>query len=268
MTHRIRESLLAIGVAVALIPAPVFAQDSARVISQGTVANLAAGKRAFDVNCARCHGIGGTGDTGPSLARSTLQRARNDSLLRDIIAGGIAGTEMPNSFWLSDADVRRIAVYVRSLAAVAPATLAGNAANGKLLYDRMECASCHIVDGVGGAHGPALSSIGSRRSAAYLRRALTDPSADFPRERNYQLFALVYAVPRDGRAVLGVRVNEDTYTIQLRDAEGRFYSFRKPDLMSLERRFNTSPMLPLRDQLTSAELDDLVAFLASLKVAP
>jgi cytochrome c oxidase cbb3-type subunit 3 len=270
MTHRTRLTSVALAGVLTFLPIGARAQDPARptVLPQGTALDLVAGKRAFDVNCARCHGIGGTGDTGPNLAQPVLQRARNDTLLRNVIANGIPGTEMPNSFWLSDADVRRIAAYVRSLGAAAPRTVAGSAANGKLLYDRLDCATCHIVNGVGGAAGPELSSIGARRSPAYLRRALTDPPADFPRDRNYQLFAMAYAVPRDGRPVLGVRVNEDTYTIQVRDADGRFYSFRKADLKSLERRSGTSPMPAFRDQVSDAELNDLVAYLTSLRVAP
>lgn len=261
--------------AVTVLLTAVSAQSSAHaqaVSPQGAESDLAAGKRAFDVNCARCHGIGGGGDTGPSLTQPSLPRARNDTLLRSIIADGIPGTEMPNSFWLSDADVRHIMVYVRSLGAVAAVASTGggtsSAAKGRAVYERMECASCHIVNGVGGAIGPELTSIGSRRSPAYLRRAILDPGADFPRERNVQLFAVVDVVPRSGPKVTGVRVNEDTYTIQLRDADGVFYSYRKSELVSLERRFAASLMPSLRGKLTDAELDDLVAYLVTLRTAP
>ena len=235
---------------------------------QATELEIAAGKRGFDANCARCHGIGGTGDTGPSLAQPLLPRARDDSLLRALIRNGLSGTEMPGSFWLSEPDVRGIANYVRSLGLVATAAVAGNAGRGRAVYDDAGCEGCHIVNGVGGVNGPELSSISSRRSPAYLRRALLDPSADFPRERNYQLFALVNAIPRTGAAVLGVRVNEDTYTIQLRDRDGALHSFRKADLKSLERRFSTSPMASVRDKLSDTAVNDLVAYLATLRAMP
>jgi len=248
------------GLAVLTLAAPLAAQ----VVQQ----SLTAGKRAFDINCARCHGIGGTGDTGPSLAQPVLPRAFTDTLLRQIIEGGSPGTEMPSSFWLSDADVRRIIAYVRSLGTLAVTNLAGNAAKGRGVYDRMECASCHVVNGVGGVTGPELSSIGSRRSPAYLRRALVDPAADFPQEAGYQQFALVNAIPKGGPAVLGVRINEDTFTIQIRDANGEFHSFRKADLQTLERRFSSSLMPSTRGKVTDAELEDLVAYLASLRIVP
>jgi putative heme-binding domain-containing protein len=255
--------------ALAVLACPIVATARAQEVKpQAAEYETAAGKRAFDANCARCHGIGGTGDTGPSLAESSLPRARDDSLLRNLIRNGINGTEMPGSFWLSEPDVRRIATYVRSLGLVAVSRVSGNEAKGRAVYDDAGCESCHIINGVGGVNGPELSSIGSRRSPAYLRRALLDPGADFPRERNYQLFALVNAVPRNGPAVLGVRVNEDTYTIQLRDRDGGLHSFRKADLKSLERRFSSSPMASLRDKLSDAAVNDLVAYLASLRAMP
>jgi putative heme-binding domain-containing protein len=255
----------ALGVLALPIEATAGAQD---VSPQSSKSELVAGRRAFDANCARCHGIGGTGDTGPSLAQPSLPRARDDSLLRTLIRNGIGGTEMPGSFWLSEPDVRRIATYVRSLGVVTASSIAGNAAKGRAVYDDMGCESCHIVNGVGGVNGPELSSIGSRRSPAYLRRALLEPSADFPRERNYQLFALVNAIPRNGPAVLGVRVNEDTYTIQLRDRDGGLHSYRKTELKSLERRFSSSPMSSVRDKVSDAALNDLVAYLAGLRAMP
>jgi putative heme-binding domain-containing protein len=255
--------------AFVVLAAPAGATARAQQVTpQAAESELAAGKRAFDTNCARCHGIGGTGDTGPSLAQPSLPRARDDSLLRSLIRDGIDGTEMPRSFWLSAADVRRIATYVRSLGAVAASSVAGNESKGRAVYDDMGCESCHIVNGAGGVYGPELSSIGSRRSPTYLRRALLDPSADFPRERNYQQFALVNAIPRNGPAVLGIRVNEDTYTIQLRDVDGGLHSFRKADLKSLERRFSSSPMASVRGKLSDAAVNDLVAYLASLRAMP
>jgi putative heme-binding domain-containing protein len=246
------------------ISAPAQKPDSARVMPQSAGIELALGKRAFDINCARCHGIGGTGNTGPSLVRAVLPRARSDTAFRAVIQDGIPDTEMPNSFWVSDVDVTRIIAYVRSLGNAGDALLTGNAVRGQAVYARSACATCHIIEGVGGVVGPELSDIGARRSAVYLRRSVLEPAADFPQERGYQLYGVVRAVERDGKTVTGVRVNEDTYTIQLRDADGHFHSLRKDQLRSLERRFGTSLMPSVRGTLTDAAVDDLVAYLASL----
>ena len=64
--------------------------------------------------------------------------------------------------------------------------------------------------------------------------------------------------------VRGVRVNEDSFTIQLRDDSNRFRSFRKSDLKELKKEFDVSTM-PSYKSLTAVELDDLVAYLASLR---
>ena len=71
--------------------------------------------------------------------------------------------------------------------------------------------------------------------------------------------------PADGREVRGLRVNEDTFTIQIRDATHRFRSFRKQELRVVERQPDHSVMPSYRDRLSDAELDDLIAYLASLR---
>jgi hypothetical protein len=71
----------------------------------------------------------------------------------------------------------------------------------------------------------------------------------------------VRARPRRGDEVVGVRVNEDTFTIQLRDKTGRLLSFRKADLQQLAFEPETSVMPSYRGQLDDTQLNDLVAYL-------
>jgi cytochrome c1 len=81
-------------------------------------------------------------------------------------------------------------------------------------------------------------------------------------------FQYIAVTPGSGAAVRGIRVNEDSFTIQLKDAAGRFHSFRKPELKDLRRLEKETPMPSYEGQLAAAELDDLVAYLASLKGNP
>ena len=67
---------------------------------------------------------------------------------------------------------------------------------------------------------------------------------------------------RDGRTVRGYRINEDVFTIQIRDDTGGLISLRKKD-GRIEKPTATSVMPKLAEHLTSAELDDLVSFLSS-----
>ena len=75
---------------------------------------------------------------------------------------------------------------------------------------------------------------------------------------------MVRVVDRDGREVVGARLNEDSYTIQVRDLRGQLHSFYKPQLATLEKHFDQSLMQSYRDQLSETDIDDLVAYLTTL----
>ena len=129
-----------------------------------------------------------------------------------------------------------------------------------------------IVDGSGTAVGPELTNIGAMRGAAFLRESLFDPGAARP-ERSvayqpygYPAYVIVRVKPRDGDEVVGMRLNEDSFTIQLRDRSGRVRSFRKAELQSLQIDRNGSAMPSYRDVLASRDADDLVAYLMTLGV--
>jgi putative heme-binding domain-containing protein len=223
-----------------------------------TADDLAQGKRLYVGQCALCHGIEGVGGRGPALNQPRLRRAKDNQALYIVIKNGVAGTEMPGAWQLSDREVWRIVGYIRSFNRVEDAKLTGDAGRGGELYRAKGCAGCHIVRGEGGASGPELTEIGARRSAAYLREALIDPAASAP-----EGYLVVSVITRAGRSLRGVRVNEDSFTIQLRDDEDRFHSFRKNELKSLKKEFGVSTM-PSYKTLGAAELDDLIAYLASL----
>lgn len=238
--------------------------------------DLAAGQHDFQVNCAGCHGPHGEGSRGPTLALPHLPRATSEDAIARIIAQGIHGTEMP-PFHLRPAATRNLAAWVWRLGQLPPEIVPGDPRRGAALYrTRGNCALCHFLDGQGGAIGPDLSDIGSRRGAAYLRRALVDPNADVPQSfgmfREDAIitanFLLVSLVTKDGESWTGVRVNEDTYSIQIRDLGNGLHSFLKSELAELHKQWGQSPMPSYAQAFTSGEIDDLVAFLASRQGQP
>ena len=81
-------------------------------------------------------------------------------------------------------------------------------------------------------------------------------------------FLFVHVVTKDGHSVEGTRVYEDSFTIELKDATGKFHSFKKLELAELEKVPGKSVMPSFKDTLSATQLDDLVAYLASLKGAP
>jgi cytochrome c1 len=69
---------------------------------------------------------------------------------------------------------------------------------------------------------------------------------------------------RDGRRITGIRLNEDTFTVQVRESDG-VHSFLKQDLKEYTKEPGKSPMPAYRGALTDSELDHIVAYLASLR---
>ena len=244
--------------AAAISLAKAMPQDQ---ITKLTANDIAQGKKIFVGQCALCHGIGGTGGRGPALNRPDIPRAADNQALFSIIKNGIPETEMPEAWQRTDREIWQVAGYVRSLGRTAVTKLSGDPARGRQIYDsKGGCAACHIISGRGGSSGPALTEIGARRSAAHLREALIDPGASVP-----EGFLVVNIVTRDGRKIRGTRLNEDSFTIQLRDPGNVFHSFRKLDLAELNKEPGVSTMPSYRDALSASEIDDLVAYLAGLR---
>ena len=62
----------------------------------------------------------------------------------------------------------------------------------------------------------------------------------------------------------GIRLNEDTYSIQLMDDAGHLRSLLKSDVKQLEI-LPASRMPSYKDKLSAQELADVLAYLVSLK---
>src|SRR5262245_14357688 len=239
----------------------VAAESEPRVKLPTSKVDLARGEKLFTVHCARCHGAKGQGSRGPSLTRPKLRRAPDDAALLRVIQRGIRGTEMPGAGAMSEREVRQTAAYARSLGKLPAKPVPGDPAHGAEIYrNKGNCASCHSIHGEGGVSGPDLSTIGDARSAAHLREALLDPQASVPDD-----YLLLTLAPKDGPSVTGTRVNEDSFSIQVRDPVGGYHSFWKSDLAKVDKQRGKSPMPSYKGQLSETELTDLVAYLASLK---
>ena len=230
-----------------------------------------AGEKLFLTHCAVCHGPKGDGGKGTNLAQPRLPRAPDDEALARIITFGIPGTEMPLTR-MTPQQLTNVITYIRSLGRVPGEPLTGDAQRGAELYrGKGHCAQCHAIHGRGGTLGPELTGIGGRRSPGYLRESLTDPEAAIPDSfTSYKKVTLlpdnflqVRLVTADGRRFTGARVNEDTFSIQIRDAAGRIHSFLKEELWELHKDWGKSPMPSYRDVFSKPELEDVVSYLVS-----
>ena len=223
-----------------------------------TAQEIARGQALFEAQCAYCHGADGAGGRGANLARAALRHAPTDDALFRVVNRGLAGTDMPGNA-MSARETWQVVAFVRSLGRVKREPLPGDAARGAKLYEAVGCAACHTIRGRGGPTGPDLTDVGARSSPAYIRRSIVDPQADVP-----DGFKQVRVVTREGRRMTGVVVNEDTFSIQFRDAGGTLYSYFKEELAELAADRRTT-MPGFRERLEPAALDDLVAFLVSLE---
>ena len=79
---------------------------------------------------------------------------------------------------------------------------------------------------------------------------------------------MVNARTRDGQELKGHRVNEDSFTVQLRDESGRFHSLDKLELASFEKKIGESLMPSYEGELSPEEIDDLVSYLGSMRGEP
>jgi cytochrome c oxidase cbb3-type subunit III len=237
------------------------------------VIDVAQGKNLYDTNCSTCHGVDARGEDGPDLRG--VPAALGDPAVENIIRRGIPGTAMTGVYTITDAGAANIVAYLRTLnTSVDTGTSSGDPQKGEDVYKSSGCSACHMIAGQGGSIGPELTRIGAMRGPASLKQRLLDPAANLPTTggggmmgNSWTQYAMYRAVEKDGHVVEGIRMSEDSFTIVLKDATGKFHALSKPDLRSLEREPNKNIMPSFKDTLSSEQLDDLVAYLLTLKGA-
>jgi putative heme-binding domain-containing protein len=151
-----------------------------------------------------------------------------------------------------------IVAYLRSMAPPAGA-IAGDTAAGQSLFANKGCVNCHRILGTGSRVGPDLSEIGSFRKPAELEQSLIDPDADIqPDNRTF------HATKKDGTQITGRVIDEDGFGMRIMDSKEHLMALSKADLK--EYSFSPKSGMPsFRDRLTAKEMQDLVAYLSSLK---
>jgi putative heme-binding domain-containing protein len=231
--------------------------------SSKAVVNASEGKALYLAACAGCHGVAGGGGRGPAL--ETRSEITDEQILK-AIREGVPGSTMPAFHGFPDEE-RNIVAYIRILQRkpgerndrqVSAMHSNGEAERGSAIYQRMACSGCHRIGQAGSVFGPDLTRVGASRSYDYLKRSLIDPSADIAEDSQG-----VTAILKDGRRIQGVRVNEDTFTIQIRDASQHFVMLDKEEIGSLTASKHS--LMPAYGALPSEEVEHLVAYLGTLR---
>jgi len=233
------------------------------------------GEFQFRVNCAFCHGLSAKGGgRGPDLTKAQKKHGNSDADLFRTISQGVAGTAMPAGtnggigVGMTDEEIWQVITYIRSVQVKAPEKPIGDAVHGKaLFFGKARCGTCHMVEGKGGRMGPDLTAVGTARATEYIVDSVRNPSRrlaqgvaeamkEFPQE-----YETVTVVTPEGKRITGVAMNEDSFTVQMMDADERIYLFEK-DKLKLFEKSRESLMPPYEAKILSdQELNDIMAFL-------
>ncbi len=226
-----------------------------------SAADVEAGRKIFGGRCGHCHGQDGEGGRGAVLNGGELHHGTSDRELFLVVRNGIPNTEMPGTFGLPDLELWRMVAYVKQLRRQGSTDQAmGNATAGALVYQKNACFECHSIDGQGGFVGPDLSEIGAKRSVGYLRDSVVNPNADIPLD-----YRSVAVTTPTGQTISGIHLNEDEYSIHLRDMSGNLRSFLKKDVRDV--KLTGQSLMPAYRALSKDDLENLVAYMSSLRPA-
>lgn len=235
----------------------------------GTIRAAASdGQTLFSTRCATCHGLDGKGgEHAPNISGNPDVQRLSDAALTGIVRNGIAGAGMP-AFGgsLKEEEIQAVVLYLRTLQGRSGSTaIKGDAKRGEAIFfsSSARCGECHMAGGRGGFLGANLTGYAQSHSAADTRDAILHPERHADPRRG-----TVVITTRSGRSVTGILRNEDNFSVQLQAADGKFYSFEKAQLRSIDRPARSLMHADYGEKISSSDLDDLIAFLARPAGAP
>jgi cytochrome c oxidase cbb3-type subunit 3 len=221
------------------------------------------GRSIFELKCATCHGLDGLGgEHAPDIIRRPVVQAFSDQALLDLIHHGIPESGMPGFSDMGKEDVQGVIDYLRFLQGKSAVdSMSGDPVRGReLFFGKAGCSACHAMQGRGQFATGDLAGFARDHQASEIRDAILRPAGAQQEAAT--------AVARDGRKFSGMIRNEDNSSLQLQDADGRFYLLMKSSLLSLQRKAVDLMPVDYGQRLSATELDDLVAYIMHEAGAP
>jgi alcohol dehydrogenase (cytochrome c) len=243
---------------IACVSAPITTNAQQGNPYEADPAAVRVGGVLYASRCADCHGPDAKGTRGPDLTALWAAGADDERVFQSIRTG-VADTIMPPSP-APDDEIWAIVAYLRTVSTVAPFEIEGaDIGHGRELFAEL-CANCHRVGASGGILGQDLTRIAQVRSREALTRAIREPSASAAAG-----YRTVKLVTKSGERIVGIAKREDAFSIQVVDTDERLQGYRKTDLQELVHD-DESLMPPFPpEQLGRRDLDDLLAFLGTLR---
>jgi len=221
---------------------------------------LAVGRKSYEARCSMCHGLDARGgEHAPGIANSRDVQQKSDKALFQIIRGGLPAAGMPSFPTLPENEIEAVVKYLRSLSEAATVENAkGDPLRGeKLFFGRAQCGDCHMLAGKGGFIGPDLSDFAVSHSVEEIRAATVRPEEKLLPEQQ-----VINVETTDGLKLSGLVRNEDNFSMQLQGIDGRFHLLMKSQIAKVESTGHSLMPADYGARLSSAELDDLVSFIA------
>ena len=146
------------------------------------------------------------------------------------------------------------------LATYRVALVGGDEESGKQIFrfHLAQCIKCHSVNQDGGNAAPDLAGVGRRLTREKILESLIVPSATV-----VPGFGLATVTLKDGSSVAGSLLKQDDQGAVVKLADAKEVTIAKDKIAQVG--LPVSPMPPMGAVLTTSELRDVIAYLASLK---
>ena len=230
-----------------------------RLGDQGS-AVLGTGRKSYEAHCAMCHGLDGRGgEHAPGIANSRTVQGESDKALMQTVRQGIPRAGMPSFSYLPDSEIGAVVKYLRSLSRITTAeSVRGDPLRGeRLFFGKAQCGDCHMLAGKGGYIGSDLSDFAVAHSLEEIRVAIVRPN-----EKLLPGQQVISVETVAGQRWSGLVRNEDNFSLQLQGTDGAFHLLMKSQITKVERTGRSLMPTDYGARLSSAELDDLVSYIA------
>jgi len=173
-----------------------------------------------------------------AIQREKLIQSNHTNRAKKLFAAVSSNVDLP----------KRMARYQKAL------TAKGDGANGKTIYAK-NCLICHKLDDEGNEIGPSLASISGKPNEAILMDIL-DPNGKI--EPEYKLYLVTTS---DGDSYAGVLANESATSLILKRPNGEIDVILRKDIKTMTASEVSLMPANLHEQITPAEMANLVTFL-------
>jgi putative heme-binding domain-containing protein len=140
------------------------------------------------------------------------------------------------------------------------ATIKGTAnfERGRSLFFTAKCASCHRLQGLGGAIGPDLTSVPNKFDDNYLVEAIIHPSKDISDQ-----YGSSRILTDDGRILTGLAIEkaDGGYTVYPSDSDAKPVEVADDEVEMIEASKVSQMPADLLNRLNAEEVRDLIAYI-------